>query len=84
MPRIGTVGNIHIWICYHDTAQHHEPHFHADGPDRGSVLAVADLEVLAGDLRRKELKAVREWAAGHPHLLRDTWNECNPQAPIED
>ena len=86
MPKIYVIGSIEIWIYFFDTKKHKSPHFHAVSPDGEMVVEIASLEKLAKNMKVKQQKKVLDWAGSEEaaQLLKDSWNECNPQQVMED
>jgi hypothetical protein len=82
MPRLHSIGSVHIRIYADDTRKHRMPHFHAASPDGDMVVALPDLHVLAGTIR--DWHPVLEWAREAPNLKRlmDEWDRCNPTMTI--
>ena len=70
MPTIARIGNIKIQMFGDD---HAPPHFHVRTPDRKAVIALADLEVLRGSLRRSEFDTVVAWARQNQDRLENEW-----------
>lgn len=70
MPTICVFFGIVIRMYYDD---HKPPHFHAHyGEDAASIL-IETLEVTEGQLPRRALAMVLEWAAEHREELREDW-----------
>ncbi len=68
---------------------HNPPHFHALYGSSEVLINITTLEVLEGDLPRRALALVLEWAALHRKELMEAWKQCSsnqtPQsiAPLE-
>lgn len=82
MPRLHTIGNIHIRVYHDDTGKHRMPHFHAVTPDGGMVISLPELHVIAGLIRNWE--TVVAWAGAEENLnrLMDQWDRGNPTTPV--
>lgn len=82
MPRLHSIGNIHIRVYPGDTRKHRMPHFHAVTPDAAMVISLPELHVIAGLIRNWE--AVVAWAELEDNLnrLMDEWDRGNPTALI--
>ncbi len=65
-----------------DTGRHSEPHFHADHAERGVVLRIPDLAILAGSLEPRDLKRVRKWAERHQKQLKACWDKAAASRPF--
>lgn len=54
-------------------AQHHTPHFHAYYQDDAAVFSIMPLELIAGNLQRKQKRLVEAWAELHiDELIQDS------------
>jgi len=82
MPEVSRFFGIVIRFYYND----HEPaHFHAVYGEHEALIEIDSLATLRGELPRRALALVLEWAALHRAELRSDW-ECARQgvapAPI--
>ena len=73
MPEISRFFGIVIRMFYND---HAPPHFHASYGDREALIEIETLGVYRGDLPRRAMALVLEWALLH----RQT---PEPVAPLE-
>ena len=78
MPTVGEVGSLKITIFFNDTDRHATPHLHIRAPEGRASVAIEDFAVLAGNLNRRRMKAVLEWARQNKATLVTEWNRCNP------
>ena len=82
MPEVSRFFGIAIRLYYND----HEPaHFHAVYGEYEALIEVETLMTLRGDLPRRALALVLEWAAIHRRELRANWERTQsgtPPAPI--
>jgi hypothetical protein len=63
MPTVARLpGRIQVIFFHND---HDPPHFHVERPGADVTMAIADLRVLHGSLRRQDMLSVREWAKVH-------------------
>ena len=68
---------------------HHTPHFHAYYHDDVAVIRVAPVEVIAGQLPRRQRRLVEAWAELHQEELMADWDRLQrgepplPIAPLE-
>lgn len=76
MPRIVTLSGVSVFIYATD---HNPPHFHAVHGEYEVLVIIETLEVLAGDLRSSELRAVLAWAKENQALLQTRWAELNSE-----
>lgn len=74
MPTIVELGAVHIRIYADD---HRPPHFHISAPDGEVSVSLADLRVLNGRMRRKDLQTALNWARQNLELLENEWNRTN-------
>ncbi|MBI4049001.1 MAG: DUF4160 domain-containing protein [Devosia nanyangense] len=56
---------------------HSPPHFHVVTVDSEVQVALADLAVIRGRIRKRDLDAVRHWARDHMELLWNEWSRLN-------
>ncbi len=73
MPSISIFYGIIIRMFYDD---HAPPHFHAEYAEYKASISIDTLEVLEGELPRRSLALVLEWAALHRTELRKDWELC--------
>ena len=69
--------------------EHNPPHFHALYGGDEMIINILTLELLNGNLPRRALALVLEWAALHREELMEAWNQCRcnqqpkPIAPLD-
>ena len=73
MPTISVFYGIIIRMFYDD---HGRPHFHAEYAEHKASISIDTLEVLEGELPRRPLALVLEWAALYRAELREDWELC--------
>jgi ABC-type lipopolysaccharide export system ATPase subunit len=73
MPTISRFLGITISMYYDD---HQPPHFHARSGEFNAKVRTDTLELLAGDLPRRELRIVLAWAELHAAELQDNWRRA--------
>lgn len=71
MPEISRFFGIVIKMYYND---HQPPHFHAEYGGSRVEINIETLEVLVGNLPRRAMTLVIEWAIAHRDELRENWN----------
>ena len=54
-------------------APHHRPHFHAYYQDSVGVYAIDTIELMAGELPRRQQRLVEAWAELHQEELLADW-----------
>ncbi|WP_200943850.1 DUF4160 domain-containing protein [Rhizobium sp. Leaf371] len=74
MPTLVMLGSVKIQIFADD---HHPPHFHASSPDHDILIAISDFQIVAGQMRARDLRAVLTWAADNRQRLQDEWTRLN-------
>ena len=86
MPEISRFFGIVIRIYFND---HGPAHFHAAYGEFEALINIETLAVYRGDLPRRALALVLEWAALHRDELRQDWElarkgqSLQPIAPLE-
>lgn len=59
MPELSRFYGVRIKMYYDD---HHPPHFHAEYGGDEAVISIDTLDIIAGELPRRALGFVYEWA----------------------
>ena len=86
MPEISRFFGIVIKMFFSD---HSPPHFHAEYSGCEALIMIETLEVLRGNLPRRALALVLEWAAAHRKALQADWDRARsgqtlaPIPPLE-
>jgi hypothetical protein len=86
MPTISAFYGILIKMFFND---HAPPHFHAEYAEFKATIDIKQLRVLEGELPRRALDLVLDWAELHRDELLDDWNLCRakeapkPIAPLQ-
>ncbi len=68
---------------------HHLPHFHAYYQDEEAVIGLDPIDLIAGDLPRRQRRLVEAWAELHQAELVADWQRLQtgqvplPIAPLE-
>jgi hypothetical protein len=70
MPTISSFYGILIQMFWRD---HAPPHFHALYAEHEAQIDICTLEVIEGDLPRRALALVLEWAMEHRSELMEDW-----------
>ena len=73
MPTISTFYGIVIQMFWRD---HNPPHFHAAYSGDQVVIDSRTLEIVSGDISRRALPMVLEWALSHRSELLQNWELC--------
>ena len=78
MPEVSRFFGIVIRFYYND----HEPaHLHAIYGEHEALIEIDSLAVLRGELPRRALALVLEWAALHREELRTNWENARLGVP---
>ena len=80
MPEISRFFGIVIGIFYND---HAPPHFHVRYNDFRATLSISDLKILEGELPKRALTLVLEWAFEHRGELMDDWELAVEKKPLK-
>lgn len=81
MPTISLFFGIIIRMFFDD---HAPPHFHAQYGEFKAVLSIRDLRVIEGELPRRALELVCDWAELHQDELLRNWDLCREhQQPVK-
>ena len=83
MPEISRFFGIVVRMYFSD---HEPPHFHAAYGELEALVAIDTLEILRGELPRRALSLVIEWATLHRNALREDWQLARagmPPRPID-
>lgn len=79
MPTISIFYGIVIRMFWQD---HSPPHFHAEYAGYGISVSIQTLEVLSGEMPKRPLSLILEWASGNRAALLEDWELCmKRQAP---
>ena len=73
MPTISTFYGILIQMFWND---HAPPHFHALYAEHEALINIKTLEIIEGNLPRRALSLVLEWAQEHRKELLEDWELC--------
>ena len=68
MPQLCRFYGIIIYLYFKD---HNPPHFHAWYGEHKCEIGINDFEILAGNLPRRALALVLEWASMHRNELKE-------------
>ena len=80
MPTISRFFGVVISMYYDD---HSPPHFHAKYGEHRAKVAIETLEVIEGQLPRRALALILEWAVAHRDELQDNWRRARTGQPLE-
>jgi hypothetical protein len=71
MPEISRFFGIIIAMYYDD---HDPPHFHAKYGSMRACFSISDLRLIEGELPRRVVTLVLEWAFEHRKELHENWD----------
>ena len=74
MPELSRFYGIIISMFAEAGGKHHLPHFHATYQDKRASFGIRDIEILAGELPRRQQRIVQAWAEIHNDELMACWN----------
>lgn len=80
MPEISRFLGIVISMHYND---HSPPHFHAKYGDDIGVFSIKDLMMTEGELPRRIISYVLEWAFEHRDELLTNWECIEKRKPLQ-
>lgn len=63
--------------------EHGIPHFHARYAEEKASVSIETLEILTGNLPKRALGMVMEWAALHRDELARNWTRARDSEPLE-
>ncbi|MCK4527928.1 DUF4160 domain-containing protein [candidate division WOR-3 bacterium] len=79
MPKISEFLGIIIAMFYDD---HNPPHFHAIYNEYKATFTIESLELLEGELPRRVVSLVLEWAFLHRDELKREWKLAGEHKPL--
>lgn len=86
MPELSRFYGIIIRMFVEVGEPHHTPHFHAYYQEHVGIFGIDPIELLAGEMPRRQRRLVEAWAELHQDELMVDWNtlqEGRPPRPIE-
>ena len=83
MPELSRFFGIVIRMYMEVGGPHHLPHFHAYYQDEEVVFGLDPVDLIAGDLPRRQRRLVEAWAELHQSELVADWQRLQAgQAPL--
>jgi hypothetical protein len=73
MPELSRFFGIVIRMYMEVGAPHHLPHFHAYYQDEVAIVSLDPVDVIAGELPRRQKRLVEAWAELHQDELLADW-----------
>lgn len=86
MPELSRFHGIVIRMFTELGAPHHAPHFHAYHQGEVAIYTIDPVELIAGDLPKRQRRLVEAWAELHRDELLSDWRllqEGRKPLPIE-
>ena len=86
MPEISRFFGIIIRMFVEVGGQHHTPHFHAYYQENVGIFSIEPVELIAGELPKRQKRFVEAWAEMHQNELREGWEalqQGRPPHPIQ-
>ena len=81
MPEISLFYGIRITMYYED---HNPPHFHVKYNEYKAIFTIEDLKMIEGDLPKRVVSLVLEWAFAHREELVEDWNLAVENKPLKN
>ena len=78
MPTISAFYGILIQMFWRD---HAPPHFNALYSEYEVLIDIRTLDILEGDMPRRALALILEWAQAHRSELMEDWDLCTRNQP---
>ena len=79
MPRLSEFYGLQIYMYYND----HEPaHFHERFGEYQAKVGIHPVELIDGQLPRRALSMIVEWAATHQRELEESWQTARARRPL--
>jgi hypothetical protein len=73
MPTISSFYGILIKMFFDD---HAPPHFHAEYAEFKGIIGIEHLKLIEGNLPRRALELILDWAELHQSELLNDWHLC--------
>ena len=89
MPELSRFFGIIVRMYFEAAGPHHLPHFHAYYQDGVAAISLDPIDLIAGDLPRRQRRLVEAWAELHQEELLANWQRLQagqppiPIAPLE-
>src|SRR6266700_3349894 len=80
MPEVTRFFGIVVRMYFKD---HSPAHFHAEYGEYEALVEIETLSILRGELPRRAMALVLEWAALHRQELRADWERARGGTPLE-
>lgn len=74
MPEISRFFGIIIRMFAEAGVPHHSPHFHVYYQNHAAVYQIETLDIIGGELPRRQQRLVEAWAELHQGELMENWD----------
>lgn len=74
MPEISRFFGIIIRMFAEAGVPHHSPHFHVYYQNHAAVYLIETLDIIGGELPRRQQRLVEAWAELHQGELMENWD----------
>ena len=64
--------------------EHNPPHFHVKYNEYKAIFTIDDLKMIEGDLPKRVVSLVLEWAFAHREELIEDWNLAVENKPLKN
>ena len=81
MPEISRFFGLIVRMYAEPNSPHHRPHLHAYYQDETAVIAIDDVELIAGNLPRRQQRLIEAWTELHQEELQDNWGRLQAGQP---
>jgi Domain of unknown function (DUF4160) len=88
MPELSRFFGIIVRMYMETGVQHHVPHFHAYYQNEVAVYGINPIELISGNLPKRQQRMVEAWAELHQSKLLEDWDRLQaghtpqPIAPL--
>ena len=86
MPEVARFFGIIVRMYAEAGEPHHRPHFHAYAGDATAVVAIDDVELIAGGISRRQERLLLAWTEMHRDELIANWSRLQagrPPVPVD-
>jgi len=81
LPEISRFFGIVIRMFAEPASQHHRPHLHAYYQEAAAIFAIDSIEIIGGELPRRQRRLVEAWAELHRDELLEDWERLQSGQP---
>ena len=81
MPELARFYGISIRMFVERGGQHHEPHFHVYYQSMVASYGIEGVQLLAGQLPKRQQRLVEAWVELHLHELLENWHRLQNDLP---